>query len=140
MHRVVCLSLVVAVATQGACGDPELTCVTVDLACAPLYAPTYENVTEFTIHPKCAAAGCHTAAASRGGLVLDDSVNARDVLVNRGYLVPGDVACSELTERIFTDESSLRMPRGSPLPAGEACAVAQWVAAGAPGPTRRSAP
>ncbi|MBK7076828.1 MAG: hypothetical protein IPH44_31510 [Myxococcales bacterium] len=116
------------------CADPALTCVTVDLTCAPLYAPTWANVSATTLGPKCAASGCHTTAAAKGGLILDDPATAYERLINGGYVVAGDVACSELTERIFTKESSLRMPRGAPLSDAEACAVAQWVAAGAPGP------
>ena len=111
------------------CADPALTCVTVDLTCAPLYAPTWANVSATTLGPKCAASGCHTTAAAKGGLILDDPATAYERLINGGY-----VACSELTVRIFTKVSSLRMPRGAPLSDAEACAVAQWVAAGAPGP------
>ncbi|MEZ4404520.1 MAG: c-type cytochrome domain-containing protein [Kofleriaceae bacterium] len=117
---------------SGCADDPRLTCVTVDLTCAPLYAPTWDNLMTTTITPKCAAAGCHTTAAAQGGLVLDDDATAYAAL--SAYVVAGDVACSPLTERVFATAPSLVMPRGAPLSPAEACAVAQWVAAGAPGP------
>ena len=133
--RLMAAALAALAATGVGCADDaQLTCVTVDLTCAPLYAPTWANVSGTTLGPKCAASGCHTTAAAKGGLILDDPATAYERLINGGYVVAGDVACSELTERIFTAESSLRMPRGSRLSAAEACAVAQWVAAGAPGP------
>ena len=116
-------------------GEDTLVCVEPDLTCAPLYAPTWANVVATTVVPKCGASGCHTAAARKGGLVLDDPATAYDHLVRGGYVVPGDAACSELTERIYSTSASLRMPRGTPLSTAEACAVARWVAAGAPGPT-----
>lgn len=128
-------ALALAVVAAGAltgCGEPELTCVEVDLTCAPLYAPTWDNVVTNTIVPRCGADGCHTRAAPRGGLVLDDPATAYAQLAR--YVTPGDVACSELTMRVFAGPSSLLMPRGARLSAPEACAVAQWVAAGAPGP------
>ncbi|MBK9029982.1 MAG: hypothetical protein IPL61_01365 [Myxococcales bacterium] len=125
----------VALALAGAaCGDdPQLVCVTVDLTCAPLYAPTWANVYGTTVTPKCAASGCHTTAAAKGGLVLDDPATAHAALTS--YVIPGDVGCSELVERIYATAEALRMPRGSQLSTAEACALARWVAAGAPGPT-----
>jgi|JI9StandDraft_1071089.scaffolds.fasta_scaffold570358_2 hypothetical protein len=133
--RLMAAALAALAATGVGCADDaQLTCVTVDLTCAPLYAPTWANVSGTTLGPKCAASGCHTTAAAKGGLILDDPATAYERLINGGYVVAGDVACSELTERIFTTASSLRMPRGARLSDAEACAVAQWVAAGAPGP------
>ncbi|MBP8809586.1 MAG: hypothetical protein KBG48_28880 [Kofleriaceae bacterium] len=114
------------------CDEPTLTCVEVDLTCAPLYAPTWDNLVTTTLLPSCAAAGCHTRAAAAGGLILDDPATAYARL--QPYVTPGDVACSELTMRVFAGPSSLLMPRGARLSEAEACAVAQWVAAGAPGP------
>lgn len=123
---------VAAIALAGCSDDPKLTCVEVDLTCAPLYAPTWENVYANTVQPKCAAAGCHTTAARKGDLVLDVPETAHFALT--GYVTPGDLPCSEVIMRIYATASSLRMPRGSKLSDAEACAVAQWVGAGAPGP------
>lgn len=123
-----------AVVLCAGCPDDELTCVQVDLTCAPLYEPTWDNVVTNTLVPSCGTGNgvCHSTSGARGGLVLDDPATAYAHLAR--YVTPGDVSCSELTQRIFSTSSSLRMPRGSSLPAAEACAVAQWVAAGAPGP------
>ena len=116
------------------CPDDELVCVQVDLSCAPLYAPTWDNVLTNTLIPSCGTGNgvCHSTSGHRGGLILDDPATAHAHLAR--YVTPGDVACSELTQRIFSTSSALRMPRGSRLNAPEACAIAQWVAAGAPGP------
>lgn len=124
-----------ALAVLGGCHD-ELVCVEVDLSCAPLYAPTWDNVVTNTLVPSCGTGNgvCHSPTGARGGLVLGDPATAYQHLLGGGYVIPGDVACSELTERIFSSSSELRMPRGSRLPDAEACAIAQWVAAGAPGP------
>lgn len=128
-------SYLAALVLLAACGDPELTCVEVDLSCAPLYPPSWDNVLANTLIPSCGTGNgvCHSSTGARGGLVLDQPATARAALAR--YVTPGDVACSEVTMRIFSTEPSLRMPRGGQLPAAEACAIAQWVAAGAPGPT-----
>lgn len=130
------VAAVLALALAGGCSDDELVCVEVDLTCAPLYAPTWDNVVTNTIVPKCGTGNgvCHSATGRQGGLDLHDPATAHAALVPR-YVTPGDVACSELTMRVFSRSSSLVMPRGAPLPPAEACAIAQWVAAGAPGPT-----
>jgi len=130
------VAVVVALVLGAGCGGDELVCVEVDLSCAPLYAPTWDHVLHNTLIPSCGTGNgvCHSSTGQRGGLVLDDPATAYANLVTRGYVTPGDVSCSELTERIFSTSAELLMPRGSRLNAPEACAVAQWVAAGAPGP------
>jgi hypothetical protein len=126
-----------------ACSDtaPTLTCVDdVDFAaCAPLYAPTFENVYANTITRSCASGGasCHAAAGARGGLVLEGEARAYQALT-AGYLTPGDAACSDLVMRLYTDEPALLMPRGARLPEPEACAVGRWVQLGAPPPAGAS--
>jgi Planctomycete cytochrome C len=134
------VAIALATVLIGCGGDDGLVCVDVDLTCAPLYAPTWANVSTTTLMPKCGVAGCHSTASHRAGLVLDDSATARDNLVGGGLVVPGEVSCSVMIERIFSTSPSLRMPRGGKLSAAESCAVAQWVAAGAPGPVTVTAP
>lgn len=128
-----------AVSSGAACSGPDtLECIEVEATCAPLYAPTWENVFANTIEPKCGTGGgaCHEGASARSGLRLDESQGAYEALTNQAkpYVMTDDVACSELLQRVYSEFSSLRMPRGSSLPDAERCALQQWVLAGAPGP------
>ena len=122
------------------CSSPDqLECAVIDPSCAPLYAPTWENVFANTLDPKCGLGGgtCHAGASARAGLRLDQSDLAYQGLTDpgRGYVLVDDVACSELIQRIYSTSDKLRMPKGSSLTTAERCAVTQWVLAGAPGPT-----
>ena len=127
-------------ALLAACSDDAtLTCVEdVDFAtCQPLYAPTWANVYDNTIVRSCSTGGraCHAAAGAQGDLVLEGSDHAYAALTtNHAYVTPGEAACSPMIERIYSGNPSLLMPRGARLSDPEACAVARWVAAGAPGP------
>jgi hypothetical protein len=120
------------------CSGPSLECIEVDPSCAPLYAPTWDNVFANTVQPKCGTGGgaCHEGVGARGGLRLDESASAYQALtnVNRSYVMVDDVACSELLQRVYASSSELRMPRGASLGESERCALQQWVLAGAPGP------
>ena len=132
----VALVLTAALVLGGCPDDGEpLACVTdVDFAtCQPLYAPTFTNVYRNTIVDSCASSrACHGSATGASGLFLDGEDQAYSALVDGHYVVPGDAACSELVERLYTKNPSLLMPRGARLPDPEACAIGQWVAAGAP--------
>lgn len=118
----------------GGCGDDTLTCVEVDLDCAPAYPPTFDNVFDMTLAPKCGLSNvCHAGSNPRGGLDLSDRDTAYQQLVEAGgdLVIPGDPSCSVMIERVFTTSSSLRMPRGTSLPDPEQCALALWVGGGA---------
>lgn len=133
-------ALVIALAACApSCSDPTLSCVEgVDFAsCAPLYAPTFENVYANTVERKCSTGGraCHSAAGAQGGLVLEGEERAyRSLTAAARYVTPGAAACSELVERLYADDPSLLMPRGARLADAEACAIGQWVERGAPPP------
>jgi hypothetical protein len=129
--------LLLSAALAAGCSDgPPLACVDdVDFAtCPPLYAPTWTNVYTNTIADTCASGGasCHAAAGGQGGLVLEGADRAYQALTTRGYVIPGDAACSEMVERLYTRNPDLLMPRGARLPDPEACAIGKWVALGAP--------
>src|SRR5262245_49672111 len=86
----------VAVAIGCSGGEPSLPCVAnLDLGCAPLYAPTYDQIFTRTLHPTCAQAGgsCHAAAGAQGGLVFEDENAAYALLLGetekRARVVPG---------------------------------------------------
>jgi hypothetical protein len=137
MRRLLCvLGLGCAVA---ACTDPPLTCVpapALDLTCAPLYAPTYDNLFTNTFVPKCGTGGksCHASEGAQAGLIFDNADDTYHRLLDpfADRIVPGDPSCSVLVERVFSTEARWHMPRGAAsLPAPERCALVQWVAAGA---------
>jgi hypothetical protein len=122
--------------------DEPLPCVDVDAdACAPLYAPSWDNVFAMTLTPDCATGGlsCHASADAQGaeleGLFFADPDGARALLLDdRGdstFVVPGDASCSQLVIRLATDDTIRRMPPGTTLSAEEICSVAQWVQMGA---------
>jgi hypothetical protein len=103
-------------------------------SCTPLYDPTFDNVFNNTLRPTCAAPGasCHSAAGERGGLVFEDPDRSYELLVGEERALAGDAACSEMVVRIESDDPDVVMPPGAPLAAAERCAIAQWIAAGAP--------
>jgi len=137
-------ALLAAVLGAGACdggsdddGDVP-ACVSRDAsACMPLYEPRWDRVFTETIMPRCGTPGsaCHgeaSAAGAGGGLVVSDMVATRTVLLDGGFVVPGDAACSEVVVRLDIDDDALRMPPGAQaLDEAERCAVARWIADGA---------
>lgn len=126
-----------------ACSDPPLDCVqTIDTQCAALYPPTFDNVFQDTLVPKCSTGGgsCHTPEGHQAGLSFDktnpDDAYAQLLMPSTTFpdrvrMIPGDPSCSEVTERIFSTASRWHMPRGSSLAPEESCAIVQWIAQGA---------
>ena len=126
-----------------ACKDPPLYCVdTLDLTCAPLYPPTFDNVFKDTLIPECSTGGgsCHTPAGHQAGLSFDKTdphaaylqlLMPSSEFPDRERVAPGDPACSVLIERIYSGTDRWHMPRGKTLADNEKCAIAQWVARGA---------
>src|SRR5512133_1559100 len=110
-------------------GEPAQACVpALDLACAPLYSPTFDQVYARTLQPTCALAGtsCHSSEGAMGGLVFADPDAAYAALLGQSgdaaRVIAGDAACSVLVERLHaTGEQA--MPPGSPLADAERCAV-----------------
>ena len=118
-------------------GGPP-SCVSRDAsACMPLYEPRWERVFTETVAPRCGTPGtaCHASSAAMGGgggLVVSDMAATRAALLDGGFVVPGDAACSEVVVRLDIDDDALRMPPGTqPLDEAERCAVARWIADGA---------
>jgi hypothetical protein len=146
LHRVTSASQpwVLAALALGGCDggggegseDGTPTCVSRDAsACTPLYEPTWARVYAETIVPRCGTAGgaCHaepSAAGAGGGLVVSDMAATHAALLD-GFVVPGDAACSEVVVRLDVDDARRMPPGAEPLPEGERCAVARWIADGA---------
>lgn len=102
--------------------------------CAPSVEPSYPTLFTRILQPSCGIAGgtCHSAQARRGGLAFADIDESYRLLLERGTVDPDDASCSKLMERITSEQPLLRMPPAAPLSAGEQCAIATWLARGAP--------
>jgi hypothetical protein len=116
--------------------DPPPACVVVDAICAPLYAPTFDNVYAMTLQTTCGSgrAACHSAAGAQGGMAFDTKQHAYDALL-AGRVTPNDPGCSKLIVRTSSPGAAYQMPPGDPLNQAERCALIQWVQAGAPAGT-----
>ena len=134
--------LTLALMLSASCSDgtvePDTCSITLpESTCTPLYEPTYENVFNQTIQPKCAFAGgvCHAAEGAQGGLVLDDPDVAYDMLVQSNStsarVLAGDPECSLLVERLVTGDPIALMPPGNALEEPEVCAIVTWIRNGA---------
>lgn len=107
--------------------------------CAPQYdPPTFATIHAKILRPSCATgASCHTGAARRGDLALDDEAASYAMLLgkdgSRARVAPGDPSCSLLMKRVTSTDPAVHMPPGSgSLSAGEICTLTQWIAKGAP--------
>lgn len=134
MFRIwIAAAAIVLAGCPGEEGPPA--CITVDTTCAPLYAPTFDNVYSMTLVQGCGSdrTSCHSAEGRKGGLSFEDPQTAYDGLL-AGRVTPGDAACSEMIVRTSSPGADYQMPPGSTLSAPTRCALIQWVHAGAPGP------
>jgi hypothetical protein len=125
-----------AALSAGCASDPPPACITVDPTCAPLYEPTFDNVYSHTLRDTCGStrSSCHSAAGKQGGMSFEDEAHAYGALL-AGRVVPGDPGCSKMIVRTDSPGADYQMPPGDPLSEPERCALIQWVAAGAPGPS-----
>ncbi|HEU4733563.1 MAG TPA: c-type cytochrome domain-containing protein [Kofleriaceae bacterium] len=128
-------ALLGSAAHAGCTSDPPPSCIPVDTGCAPLYAPTFDNVYAMTLQNTCGStrASCHSAAGHQGGMSFETEPRAYEVLL-AGRVTPGNPGCSKMIVRTDSPGATYQMPPGDPLTAPERCALIQWIAAGAPGP------
>jgi len=130
------LPLALAAVPLAACmQDPPPECITVDTGCAPLYAPTFDNIYMMTLRDTCgsARASCHSAIGMSGGMSFEDESQAYNSLL-AGRVMPGNPGCSKMVVRTSSPGASYQMPPGDPLSPAERCALIQWIQAGAPAP------
>lgn len=122
-----------AAALAGCTSELPPACITVDTACAPLYAPSFDNVYTMTLKNTCGSerSSCHSAAGKQGGMSFQDEQHAYDALL-AGRVVPGNPGCSKMVVRIGSPGAAYQMPPGDELSSAERCSLLQWVAAGAP--------
>ena len=114
------------------CGGGEVCVEEIDLACTPLYEPTFDEVYNNTLKPTCGIAGssCHAPEGNKGGFTFDDPDDSYEQLVESAVL-PGDAACSVLITRLEAEDPVDAMPPGQSLAEAERCAIRQWVENGA---------
>jgi len=113
--------------------EPPPACIVVDTTCAPLYAPTFDNVYTMTLQNTCGSgrASCHSAAGHQGGMTFETEQKAYDALL-AGRVMPSNPACSKIVVRTSSPGAPYQMPPGDPLSEAERCSLIQWVQAGAP--------
>jgi hypothetical protein len=131
-------SLLFSAALLVGCKGNEASCVTgISTECAPLYAPTFDQIYARTLAPTCAQPGmdCHGSAGVQGGLFFTTPDSAYSLLLGHAdghaRVIPNDPACSILVERIEASDASRLMPPGAPLSPAEQCSIIQWISQGA---------
>jgi hypothetical protein len=121
-------------------GDGGACLKSLALDCQPSIEPTYDSIYRDVLLTTCGSPtsgkSCHGPDGNQGGLVLSDHDRAYDLLLGHvkgsARVLPKDPKCSILVERLESKDKNFRMPRGmNALPAGQRCAVEQWIANGA---------
>lgn len=124
--------------TSSGCSEPAtepapvcLDAGVLDESCTPAYEPTYDAIYANTFERSCAASGvsCHASTGKQGGVDFSNANAAYDGLKSK--LRAGQPECSILIHRVVSTTGKTRMPPGRSLPAGEQCAIIQWVKNGA---------
>ncbi len=120
----------------GCTEQPPACITTIDLNCQPEYLPTFANVYNNTLENTCGSqrSTCHSDSGMKGGMSFATPEQAYTALLMNGRVMPGDPQCSDMIVRTSSPGKDYQMPIGDPLSAPEACALIQWVKAGAPGP------
>lgn len=116
------------------CGGSGDCLESLDLACAPLYEPTFAELHARTLSGSCAIGACHSGTSRAAGMSLEGIDEAYAALTGAAggpRAIAGDAACSLLVRRVESPEASFVMPPGRPLSAAERCVIRRWVASGA---------
>lgn len=137
LARAFALSILIAAMSGCSSSDEEPMpgCIELTPSCAPLYAPTFDELFTRTLRPTCGQAGssCHAAEGANGDLVFADANQAYAALTSgeKPRVVPGDPACSEIVVRTHRAGEPWSMPPGQALSEGEQCVIRQWIEQGA---------
>jgi hypothetical protein len=102
-------------------------------ACEASVEPTYEALYANTFQPTCAKSGssCHSSVGKQGGIDFSDKEKAFAALSQNNVARPREPECSKIVQRVIATDGRIRMPPGANIPAGEQCAITQWVQNGA---------
>jgi len=105
----------------------------IDTACAAAYTPTYDELYTRTLQPTCAKSGasCHASTGKQGGLDFSDKEAVYAAMLKNNVARAGQPECSSVVQRVIATDGLVRMPPGANIPAGEQCALIQWIANGA---------
>jgi hypothetical protein len=82
------------------------------------------------IEPSCATASCHSDVAQKAGVILSDKVLGYNSLVTRHFVIPSNVAQSELLY-LLRAQGARRMPPDFVLPEEDILLIQKWIADGA---------
>lgn len=90
----------------------------------------FQNTILPIITSSCAYSGCHDAASSQDGIILDNYLN----IINYGEIKAGDPTDSKLYEVITETRSDKIMPPppNSPLTTQQIALINKWISQGAP--------
>ena len=128
-----CLIAVTMTLTLGCAGDTATCVAEPEPDCTAAYAGSYALVYENTITRSCSVGGgaCHGVDDPLNGLSLVGEDASLQALLDGGWVIPGEVSCSELFVRIADHGHPGAMPPGAPLSEEETCAIGQWIEQGA---------
>lgn len=114
-----------------ACGGDDDVCEPVNRpVCEDADARPWSEIHSTIVAGSCGRAGpsCHGADSETNELLLHDEDEAFDLL--QPYLAGGP--CSEMAERITSDDPFVRMPPAGTLPREQVCAILRWIDADTP--------
>ncbi len=110
--------------------------------CTPAYEPSFENIFNKTLSRSCGFSGCHDASSAASGMVLDKDIETAYRALTKPpegtpwvQVIVENPECSPLMMRLESQDAAFKMPPQGALSAGERCAITQWIADGAPGPS-----
>jgi hypothetical protein len=92
--------------------------------------PRWSFIAPAIIQPSCATASCHSDIAQKAGVDLSDKVVGYNALVPRHFVIPSNVAQSELVY-LLRAQGARRMPPDFALPEEDILLIQQWITNGA---------
>lgn len=115
------------------CGPEPTACTPAPLPdCTTVDAPAFADLHATVIGPSCGTgATCHVPGDTISDLDLSDALTARATLIEGAYVVPGSPECSELAQRMTSEERLVVMPPTGQLSIEEQCAAIAWIRDGA---------
>jgi hypothetical protein len=79
------------------------------------------------IEPSCATANCHSDITQRANVNLSERNVGYQTLVDRRFVLPGDMTGSSSLLYLMNGQGSLRMPPDAPLPGADIDLISKWI-------------
>jgi hypothetical protein len=79
------------------------------------------------IEPSCATANCHSDITQRASVNLSDRDVGYKTLIDRRFVLPGDMTNSSALLYLMNGQGSLRMPPDEPLPGADIDLISKWI-------------